>query len=48
MGRLTVVGLVTLFGPVRGSLNLGQIEAVFLAPVFVAVWLCIRRPRPGR
>jgi hypothetical protein len=43
--RLTVVGLLTLFGPVRGSLLLGQVEAVFLLPLFAAIWLCLRRPR---
>jgi Glycosyltransferase family 87 len=43
--RLTIVGLLTLFGPVRGSLLLGQIEAVLLLPLFAAIWLCLRRPQ---
>jgi Glycosyltransferase family 87 len=42
--RLTIIGLLTLFGPVRGSLLLGQIEAVDLLPLFAAIWLCLRRP----
>jgi Glycosyltransferase family 87 len=42
--RLTIVGLLTLFGPVRGTLILGQVEAVFLLPLFAAIWLCLRRP----
>lgn len=43
--RLTIVGLLTLFGPVRDSLTLGQIEAVVLLPLFAAIWLCLRRPQ---
>lgn len=42
--RLTLIALLTLFGPVRGSLILGQIEAVDLLPLFTAIWLCLRRP----
>jgi hypothetical protein len=41
--RLTIVGLLTLFGPVRHSLLLGQVEAVLLLPLFAAIWLCMRR-----
>lgn len=43
--RLTIVGLLTLFGPVRDSLTLGQVEAVVLLPLFAAIWLCLRRPQ---
>jgi hypothetical protein len=42
--KLTIVGLLTLFGPARGSLLLGQVEAVVLLPLFAAIWLCLRRP----
>jgi len=47
MTRLTIVGLLMLFGPARSSLLLGQIEAVSLLPLFAAIWLCLRRPHAG-
>ena len=47
MTRLIIVGLLTLFGPARASLLLGQVEAVFLLPLFAAIRLCLRRPQTG-
>jgi Glycosyltransferase family 87 len=42
--RLAIVSLLLLFSPVRHSIRLGQVEAVLLLPLFVAIWLCVRRP----
>jgi hypothetical protein len=46
--RLTIVALLALFGPVRGSLSLGQIEAAVLLPLFAAIWLRLRRPQTSQ
>jgi hypothetical protein len=45
--RLTIVGLLTLFGPVRGSLTLGQIEAVVLLRCSRPSGCACAGPRPG-
>jgi hypothetical protein len=43
--RLAIICLLALFGPFRSSIGLGQIEAMVLLPLVVAIWLCMRRPR---
>lgn len=42
--RLAIVSLLVLFSPVLHSIRLGQVEAVLLLPLVVAIWLCVRRP----
>jgi Glycosyltransferase family 87 len=42
--RLAIISLLVLFSPIRHSIGLGQVEAIVLLPLFVAVWLCVRRP----
>ena len=42
--RLAIVSLLVLFSPVLHSIRLGQVEAVLLLPLVVAIWLCMRRP----
>jgi hypothetical protein len=43
--QLAIVCLLVLFGPFRSSISLGQVEALVLLPLVVAIWRCIRRPR---
>jgi hypothetical protein len=43
-GRLAAVSLLVLFSPIRHAINYGQVEPVFLLPLFTAIWLCLRRP----
>ena len=43
MPMLGIASLLAIFGPVRHSIALGQVELVFLLPLFLAIWLCWRR-----